>query len=410
MPEIVQFAQSVKRRIMTGRRCDIAIVGGGLAGGLIALALARSRPDLKLCIVEGRASLAGQHRWSWFTADLPPEGEALLAEIPQTRWDDGYDVTFPDYQRHLTTPYRSMTARGLSETLARYLPADAILTGCEARTLSAGQVVLRDGTRIEAGKVIDCRGFTPTGDLRGGWQVFKGRLLTTHEPHGVTRPVIMDATVEQLDGYRFMYLLPLSETELFIEDTYYRKRPLLDREELARRISQYIRAKGWQGEIETRETGVLPVITGGDFLAYQKALRIPGVAVAGARGGFVHPLTSYTLACAVETALFIAQKADLPGEKLARVLERRAKKLWKHHAFYRALGAMLFEAAEPETGYRVFQRFYRLRQPLIEHFYAGVSRWYEKVRILAGRPPVSVRRAIVALATRGAYLLPQDRD
>ncbi len=395
---------------MTGRTCDIAIVGGGLAGGLIALALIRSRPDLKLCIIEGRASLAGHHRWSWFATDLPPEGEALLAEIPQTRWDDGYDVAFPAHQRHLTTPYRSMTAQGLSETLARHLPAESILTGREARTLSAGQVVLRDGTRIDAGKVIDCRGFTPTGDLRGGWQVFKGRLLTTTEPHGVARPTIMDATVAQLDGYRFMYLLPLSETELFIEDTYYRREPLLDREELARRIGQYVRAKGWQGDIETRETGLLPVITGGDFLAYQKALRIPGVAVAGARGGFVHPLTSYTLACAVETALYIAAHADMSGEKLARNLERRARKLWKHNAFYRALGAMLFEAAKPHSSYRIFQRFYRLRQSLIEHFYAGKTRWYEKLRILSGRPPVPVSRAIVALATRGAYLLPLGRN
>ena len=31
---------------MTGRTCDIAIIGGGLAGGLIALALATHRPEL----------------------------------------------------------------------------------------------------------------------------------------------------------------------------------------------------------------------------------------------------------------------------------------------------------------------------------------------------------------------------
>ena len=33
---------------MTGRTCDIAIVGGGLSGGLIALALARHRPDVTI--------------------------------------------------------------------------------------------------------------------------------------------------------------------------------------------------------------------------------------------------------------------------------------------------------------------------------------------------------------------------
>lgn len=395
---------------MTGRECDFAIVGGGLAGGLIALALARSRPDLKLCIVEARATLSGHHRWSWFASDLPPEGLALLDEIPQTRWDDGYDVAFPGFERHLSTPYRSMTATGLSETLARFLPPECFITGREAQSLEAHRVTLRDGTRIGARAVIDCRGFTSTGHLRGGWQVFKGRVLTTDEPHGVTRPTIMDATVEQLDGFRFFYLLPLNEHELFIEDTYYRDRPLLDREELARRIDRFVRAKGWKGSLETKETGVLPVITGGDFLAFQKALRIPGVAMAGARGGFVHPLTSYTLPCAVATALYIAERADIRGEKLARNLERRAKKLWKHDAFYRALGAMLFGAAEPEERYRMFARFYGFKEPLIEHFYAGVSRWHEKVRVLTGRPPVSVARAMAALITRGPLLLPDDRD
>jgi len=395
---------------MSGHNCDIAIVGGGLAGGLIALALARSRPDLGLCIVEARASLGGHHRWSWFTTDLPREGEDLLAEIPQVRWDDGYDVAFPGHTRHLTTPYRSMTAAGLAETLARFLPPESFITGREALTLTPRQVLLRDGTRIQAGKVIDCRGFTTSGYLRGGWQVFKGRTLHCDEPHGVTRPMIMDARVEQLDGYRFFYLLPLSDRELFIEDTYYRKEPMLDREELARRIDQYVRANGWRGQMETKETGVLPVITGGEFFAHQKALRIPGVAVAGARGGFIHPLTSYTLPCAVATALYIAERADIPGDKLARQLERRARKLWRHDAFYRALGAMLFGAAGPADRYRIFARFYRLGQPLIEHFYAGVSRWHEKLRILAGRPPVSVPRAIAALASRGALLMPINRD
>ena len=33
-------------------KCDLAIVGGGLAGGLIALAVARQRPELKIVLIE----------------------------------------------------------------------------------------------------------------------------------------------------------------------------------------------------------------------------------------------------------------------------------------------------------------------------------------------------------------------
>ena len=39
----------------------------------------------------------------------------------------------------------------------------------------------------------------------------------------------MDATVEQQDGYRFVYCLPFTSTSVFVEDTYYQDTPMLDR-------------------------------------------------------------------------------------------------------------------------------------------------------------------------------------
>ncbi|MFX8875712.1 lycopene cyclase family protein, partial [Acinetobacter baumannii] len=51
---------------MTGHDCDIAILGGGLAGGLIALALAKARPDLSLRLIERGPTLGGNHVWSVF--------------------------------------------------------------------------------------------------------------------------------------------------------------------------------------------------------------------------------------------------------------------------------------------------------------------------------------------------------
>jgi lycopene beta-cyclase len=62
------------------------------------------------------------------------------------------------------------------------------------------------------------------------------------------------------------------------------------------------------------------------------------------------------------------------------------------------LGAMLFRAAEPDERYRIFQRFYGLAPGLIARFYAGRSNAADKLRILAGKPPVSVCRALAALS------------
>jgi lycopene beta-cyclase len=58
---------------------------------------------------------------------------------------------------------------------------------------------------------------------------------------------------------------------------------------------------------------------------------------------------------------------------------------------------MLFKAAEPADRYLVLQRFYRLPASLIARFYAGRSTLADKVRVLIGKPPVRIGRAIRAV-------------
>ncbi|MEO6386844.1 MAG: lycopene beta-cyclase CrtY [Croceibacterium sp.] len=384
---------------MSGQTCDIAVVGGGLAGGLIALALAQRRPDLAVRVIEAGAAAGGNHRWSWFESDLSARGHALMDCFPMARWDHGYAVAFPRFERHLPTPYRSLASDDFAAGLARLLPTGTLVMGAAATRLGADAVTLESGETVTARAVIDCRGFAPTPHLAGGWQVFMGRHLRTAAPHGIDHPVIMDAGVEQVGGYRFVYLLPLGESELFVEDTYYQDTPTLDRAVLSERLDTYCAGRGWTGEIVSSETGVLPVVTGGDFAAFQQAQRIDGVGMAGARGGFVHPLTSYTLPFAVETALAIAAEADLEGPAMAAMLEARARQHWAATRFYRRLGAMLFGAAQPDQRWRVFARFYRLDPHLIERFYSARSTAGDRARILCGRPPVPITRVYRALTT-----------
>lgn len=391
---------------MTGRKIDVAIVGGGLAGGLTALALRRARPDLSVRLFEAGETLGGNHRWSWFDGDIDAAGHALLAPFARIAWD-GYDVRFPAHRRTLAARYNSLASRDFDDALRRNLGQDTIRTGTPVSVLEMGAIVLADGTRVECGAVIDCRDAAPDANLRGGWQVFMGKHLRTDRPHGIQRPMVMDADVTQHGAYRFVYLLPLGPDELFVEDTYYADAPSLDGPQLAARIARYCERHGWSGEYVGGETGVLPVITGGDFGAWQAARAIPGVARAGAGGGFVHPLTSYTLPFAVENALAIAAADDLSGPALAAMLSARGERHWRATRFYRDLGRMLFDAAEPDERYRIFQRFYRLPQDLIERFYAARTTLTDKARILCGKPPVSIPRALLALAGNGNRLSPK---
>ncbi|MBU2587355.1 MAG: lycopene beta-cyclase CrtY [Alphaproteobacteria bacterium] len=401
-------------QINAGTPHDVIIVGGGLAGGLIALALHRHAPGCRFLLVEAGRSLGGHHRWSWFVTDLGARAQGLMAGFALNGWDQGYDIAFPTLARTLPTAYRSLTSAEFHAKLIAELPADRVMLGAKAAALDAGGATLADGTRLAAKRVIDCRAFRSSAQLAGGWQVFLGQHFRCDKPHGLTRPVIMDASVDQIApygngaAYRFVYVLPLSPTEVFVEDTYYADQPRMDADVLKGRVADYAHRNGWKGEVVDQEAGILPVISGGDFNAALAEVAIPSVALAGARGGFSHPLTSYTLPFAVDNALAIAQviaaRPALTGEELAAFCHRRAKRHWRATAYYRMLSRMLFEAAEPNKRVVVFEHFYALQGALVERFYAGRSTWPDRLRILTGKPPVAIGRAVRALFSPGKPL------
>ncbi|MBL8656258.1 MAG: lycopene beta-cyclase CrtY [Altererythrobacter sp.] len=384
---------------------DLAIVGGGLAGGLVAIAANQRHPGLSLTLLEAGESFGGNHRWSWFESDLDPAATALLARFPHQRWTTGHDVRFPATRRHLGANYRSLSSRDFDAALRRELPQRAVGTGRQVAALDAQGVTLASGERIAARAVIDCRDFVPSPHLNGGWQVFAGQHIRTDRPHGLAAPVIMDADLAQHGAYRFVYSLPLSADELFVEDTYYADGPELDRAALTERIAAYREERGWAGAIIGEEAGVLPVVTGGDAAMHRALMAAPGVGLAGARGLFAHPLTSYTLPFAAANALAIAAALPLDGAGIAALLDRRAAEHWRAMRFYRHLGRMLFRAAVPEERWRIFARFYRLPEPLIARFYAGRSTPLDRLRILSGRPPVPITRALPALLGKGPPLV-----
>lgn len=377
-------------------KCDVAIVGGGLAGGLIALALRRKRPDCDVRLVEAGASIGGNHLWSFFATDVAPAHRWLTAPLICHGWRS-YDVAFPGEARTLRAGYYSVESARLDQVVRAELPGPALMLRRKVLAASATAVVLADGDRIEAGGVIDCRGTGDLSTLACGWQKFYGRELALAEPHALARPVVMDATVEQADGYRFVYCLPFTPTRLLVEDTYYSDTPAIDIAALGGRIDAYAAARGWQAERVLREEGgALPVVMGGDFEAYWQSGGNK-VAKAGGRGGLFHPLTGYALPDAVRAAALVASASDLGGGALHDLLHGFARATWRRRRFYRMLAAMLFKAAEPAQRYRILARFYRLDPALIGRFYAGHSTLLDRLRIVSGRPPVPIGRAVAAL-------------
>lgn len=375
--------------------CDVAIVGAGLAGGLIALALRARHPTLDVRLIDEATVVGGNHRWSFFGSDVDDADRWLVDPLVTQRWPD-HAIMFPAHARSFPAPYFSIESERLDAVVRRDLPAGALMLGRKVIAVSPTAVVLHDGERIEATGVIDVRGPGDLSVLDLGWQKFVGRDLRLAAPHGAPTPVIMDATVAQIDGYRFVYCLPLAGDRMFVEDTYYSDTPDIDHATLGARIDQYAGARGWVTDaVVGEESGVLPVAMGGDFEAYWRSTG--KVAKAGMRAGMFHPTTGYSLPDAVRTATTIAGRRDFGGMALHDATHAMARATWARRGFYRMLDTMLFKAAEPAERYRVLERFYTLSPRLIGRFYAGQSTMTDKARVLTGKPPVPIGRAVRAI-------------
>ena len=83
--------------------------------------------------------------------------------------------------------------------------------------------------------------------------------------------------------------------------------------------------------------------------------------------------------------------------ELAAKIRQHARNRHRQQGFYRLLNRMLFRAAVPGRRHLVLQRFYKLPKGLIERFYAGRTHAGDIVRILVGKPPVPVHRALACL-------------
>jgi lycopene beta-cyclase len=269
-------------------------------------------------------------------------------------------------------------------------------------SLDPDKVTLENGDVWEANCVLDARGFEPNENVFLGYQKFVGRTIRTKEPHGLKHPIIMDATVEQLGGYRFVYCLPFTEHEILVEDTYYTDGADLSENEVAARVGDYINAKGWgDHELVRQEKGVLPItLASSSFITTDSVI--------GIRGGFYHAVTGYSFPMALKVAYWIAWdidcfKTDPSGDiedHLYYAIQSSQYAHWRKESFLRLLNRMLFRACEPDQRYKVLQRFYGLSQGIVERFYAGQLTWRDKARILIGKPPVPVHKALYNFSER----------
>ena len=373
------------------------IVGAGLSGLLTAWRCLDVNPDLMVMVIEASDKIAGDHTWSFNLTDVSPELQNWIKPFIAYQWDS-YDVKFPKRERTLDITYCTGNSETLRACVQPHIESGRLklLLNSKVTELGPENVRLSSGNKLSAYCVLDARGFEPNDNVFLGYQKFVGRTIRTKEPHGLKRPIIMDATVEQLGGYRFVYCLPFTEHEVLVEDTYYTDGADLSENEVTARIDDYINSKGWSNhELIRQEKSVLPITLAAKNDGHDRQS-------IGIRGGFYNAVTGYSFPDAVRLANIMAHmythwlQLVSKGEKLElwRTIYGQQILHFADERFFRLLNRMLFRAAKPEERYTVLQRFYGLNQGLIERFYAGQLKWYDKARILIGKPPVPVSKAL----------------
>jgi lycopene beta-cyclase len=367
---------------------SLVIVGGGLAGGLAALALADEGRGSSVALVESGGTLGGDagHTWSCHESDLDGDVRGLVTPLVAHRWPEQI-VRFPGRERRLDTGYLTVTgerfARLVRERLER--AGARVLLGARAVDVGERYVRLADGRALEGDIVLDARGPErhAVPGARGGFQKFVGLEVALKDDGPWQLPVVMDASVEQNEGFRFVYVLPFSRRHVLVEDTVYAEDGRVDIDAYARRVAAYVEAHGARiDRVLRREVGVLPLPLDDERRPERGR---GGPLPIGYRGGFFHGVTGYSLPEAARVARAVARTRS--REDASRALAALARARAGQRRFQRLLARLLFRALPAPKRWTALERFYRLPDETIARFYASRSTAFDRARVLVGRPP-----------------------
>lgn len=351
----------------------IRILGGGLWGGLLAHALQKYHPATEFELIEKQATLGGNHTWSFHLNDLSEEEFELIAPFIVKSWNS-YDVKFPAFEKTVPLSYASISSEQFHRYLIREIPERKIRLQTHLSLTDAGQY-----TEM----LVDAKGAAVTGPK--GYQKFMGLEIETETPHGLMRPLLMDAAIDQIDGFRFLYYLPFSDTKLLIEDTRYSSTSFLDHFRTRAQLEEVIRRKNWQVKrIIREEYGALPIPFYFDSHGGTEIISLQGI---------FHDTTGYSLPDACRLIMRL-MKTEVTKESWKKCIHQYRLERKKDREFFCLLNRLMFFASDEKDRYKTLEYFYRSKKGLISRFYSGKMTGLDRISFFLGKPPVPVARAL----------------
>jgi lycopene beta-cyclase len=120
----------------------------------------------------------------------------------------------------------------------------------------------------------------------------------------------------------------------------------------------------------------------------------------GYGGGLFHPVTGYSLPIASRVALALAP--TMTRTEAHEALATVARELAPQQSFGRLLNRLMFEAMMPARRWTALERFYRMPPATIARFYASRTTFWDRARLLVGRPPAGMFWRRLLASRRGA--------
>lgn len=384
---------------------DVILVGGGLAGGLLAYRLSLQHPEKRTLLLEASDRLGGNHVWVFRESDV--QNADWLRPLISKSWMQ-FEVRFPKQKQTLASGLHAIESPHFNKFLNAKL-GSTIRPQSRVEKMTATSVTLASGETLFAPLVIDATGISDSAisektfaNSACGWRKSLAFELLLQNPHGMSTPIAIDAVAPQMDGFRFFVCLPLEDKRVLIKEVFYSATPHLNRERIKQSILAYADRLGWQlSSIEREETYTTPLPLyqpSFDKLSHDASLPsgedfeldVPIPISAG--HGWYNLTTGSELPDAVRVADFIADLPELrTGAVRPRLRDYRTGQT-EQQLFYRLLNRLLFRAAEPTLRYQIFESLFRLPEDIVARFSSGLVTARDRSRILGARPALRANR------------------
>jgi len=372
----------------TREHTDVAIIGAGIAGLTLASRIMHYDAALKVSVI-GPEDKRNQRLSFWVNKKAAENYQPFLTHQWQT-WSfnhssSGHATHRAHHQRYVSLDAMHYKKHVRKQLLARgcHLRA-ALVTGIDIAR--ANNVVYMRDEAISAATVIDTRApHIPETTLK---QQFWGSVVDLSRSHGLAAPMLMDFQVTPIakDGVTFVYVLPLTSSQLLVEATTFSTR-LQAKSDYQRCVSDWLRQHFDYPLIiddDKSESGLLPM---GPVIPLES-----GIPRCGLAGGAARSSTGYAFQGIERQATLMASQLSAGKQPETRSPFSR-KTDWMDKVFLQVA------KERPDQLELLFMAMaQRLSGDEFAHFLSDTGGWMPSLRAIMVAPKLAFVRAAAGLA------------